>query len=404
MNLQTTRIPDRLFWWGLLFCTLYSTFRYPMKWGSSSTSPTYSNTPTAVQAAKFIIVLALCLLVCLWTLTRPMRRKHAAVVVSLMFLQFFVLVKALYDFNIAYIDLTFWPLAAMAMVLGVRKISLRSLDRFMLFLLIYSFATDAIEIILFVATGRLPAQGYPNSLIVRFGGWLDAPNDFACIVFLLMGWSFYRFRGLKRIAIETSLFICLILTQSLTAYAFLVVLIMFAVAVRFIKRPFRNLWIPALLLLSLPILLKIPVSEIVNTVMLYKSGSIRGHLHSPFETIGGEGFWMLIGYPKFRFYEDWWVSALINFGIIWLVACLVTLSVLLFSVAKKFVRSTESTEKAILCGVLIFGVYSVLGSANLPFLTYFPGNFLFFVFCLLIFLGKLEGANTGAAVPRLAEL
>jgi len=390
VNLRTTRIPYRLFWVNLIFCTLYSSFRYPFRMGTSTTSPTYSDTPPAIQAGKFIIVLLLCSLSGLWTMIRPVKVKHAAIFPIVLFLLAFPLCKALLNYNTAYIDMTFWPMAALALALSVRKITTSSLNAFMSFLLFYSLITNAIEIFLFIAIGRLPEEAYANSIVVRFGAWLDAPNDFACILFLLMGWAFFRFHGVMRILIEASLITCLILTESLTAYGFFILLLI-AVGINRALRNYHSMFLVTAIFVSVLLLfLFLPTADLVNTLMLNKAGSISDHLSSTDTWSGNWRTWLFIGSSTFQHYENWWLSSLINFGIIWFVLCTIAMTGLLSSLWNRLRISTGRTDKAVLSGLFLFSVYCVIGSVNLPLLMAFPVSFLFYLFCFLVLFDKLD--------------
>jgi hypothetical protein len=311
----------------------------------------------------------------------------------ILFLLIMPLLKTMINFNINYLDLAFWPLAALTLVLSLQKVTTKSLDVFMAFLLGYSLITNVIELFMFIAFRRLPAQGYPNSIVVRFGAWLDAPNDFACILFLLMGWSYYRYQGARRVLIEVSLMVCLILTQSLTAYVFFMLLLVVA-GIRCATKSYRSmLWVAAATMLVVALVLWESARDLVTALLLSKSGSINGHLFPIKEWINSWSSWIILGNFSYQFYENWYASSLVNFGVIWFAVCILALSGLLFSVVAKFRGATEMTDKAVMCGFMLFSVYCVVGSINLPLLMLFPINFLFYVFGFLVLFGKLEGRH-----------
>ena len=109
---------------------------------------------------------------------------------------------------------------ALVSVWNVKSVSIRQIDRYFKYLLVYSFVSSFLEVLLFFAFGRLPALAYAAGFSVRFGAFLDDPNGFAPFCFLLLGWSLYRFNGWLRSATVGGLVLLLLLTQSWTAIIF----------------------------------------------------------------------------------------------------------------------------------------------------------------------------------------
>jgi hypothetical protein len=400
MKIRKSAFAEGVFWTALLFCTLYSAYRYPLKMGTTTTSPTYSDTPVVIQAAKFVVVLALCLLVGFLALVRPIRARRVAMLVALIFLQLFVLVKAMYAFDVEFINQSFWALAAIVLVVSVRKIESRKLDSFLLFLFWFSVLTDGLQVLLFIVFRRLPAQGYPDSIVVRFGGWLDAPNDFACLLFLLMGWGFFRFRGMRRVLVQASLAACLLLTQSLTAYAFFALLLLLLGLRQALRRPIYLVCLIALLVAFFAVT-HTWIVDLFQNLMENKTGSIQGHLQSPDKWLGQWSEWVFWGAPDHIFLEDWWFGSLLNLGVAWLCACLTTMAALIFVLFMRLRRALDLRDRSVLAGILLFSLYCLAGSLNLPLLTYFPVNFMFYAFLCLVFFDKIEYASA-AAQPSVA--
>jgi hypothetical protein len=362
--------------------------------GTTDTSLTYSDTPVYLQAAKFVIVLLLTGLSSWWALKTRIKTKVLPLLALVMLLECIVLAKALYVFDVRYIDQTFWPLAALVLCLSVRTVRIESLDLFMKFLFVFSVASDAIQVFLFFVIGRLPAQGYPDSINVRFGGWLDSPNDFACILFLLMGWALYRYQGFKRLAIEGVLFLCLILTQSLTAYGFFLVSLILLTALHIAQRPASVLWI-GLVLGGIVVATMSWLPDLFGTLWENKATSISGHLRTPTDLLGDWKAWALVGAPTYDFYENWWVSSLFNLGIPWLIVCLVSTIWLVARVTCVFRSVTGRLDKGVLGGIVALSSYCVFGSWSFPVLTFFPVNFMFYLFCFLVSFGKLQFEISG---------
>ena len=141
------------------------------------------------------------------------------------------------------------------------------------------------------------------------------------------------------------------------------------------------------------------IPELATTLMSSKSGSVNGHLFSLDEFFTDWSSWLFLGTPLYQFYENWWASSLVNYGIIWCGLFIVALAGLLLSVAARFNDSIARTDKAVLSGFVLFSVYCVIGSINLPLLMLFPVGFLFYVFCFLVFFGKLEGEDVNGNMP-----
>jgi len=401
MKIRRSVFAEGVFWTALIFCTLYSVYRYPLKMGTTSTSPTYSDTPVVIQAAKFVVVLILCLFVGLRALVTPVRARRMAMLVALLFLQIFVLVKAIYAFDVEFINQSFWALAAITLVISVRRIRIQQLDKFLMFLFWFSVLTDALQVFLFIVFRRLPAQGYPDSIVVRFGGWLDAPNDFACLLFLLIAWGFCRFRGKRRVLAEASLIVCLLLTQSLTAYAFLALLLLLLGLRQALRRPIYLVILLALVIVFFAFT-HAWIGDLFHSILENKTGSIEGHLRSPERWFSEWNEWVVWGAADHVFFEDWWLSSLLNLGVAWVCACAAAMAGLVLFVFLRLRRATDLRDRSVLAGTLIFALYCLAGSFNLPLLTYFPVNFLFYSFTCLIFFDKIEYASTAAAQASVA--
>lgn len=403
MKLRVSEVPDKVFWVCLFFCTLFVSYRYPLKLGTTDTSPTYSDTPVYLQTAKFVGVLCLAMLSSWWALKARIKAKSVPLLILLIFLQCIVLAKAFYAFDVRYIDQTFWPLAALVLCLSIRQVETTSLDAFLKFLLLFSVASDAVEVFLFVTTGRLPAQGYADSIAIRFGGWLDSPNDFACILFLLMAWALFRYRGFKRCLIQVMLLLCLILTQSLTAYAFYVASLILLAAIHVLTRPRSSVWIGLLFgIVTLAALSWLP--DLFSTLLENKATSISGHLRMPADLLGDWESWVWLGASSYEFYENWWVSSLFNLGVPWLIVCVITTVWLLSRVGLAFRKTTSDLDKALLAGIFALASYCVLGSWSFPVLTFFPVNFMFYLFCFLVSFGKLQFTGSDPLVGKPVPL
>ncbi len=394
-SLSIRKVPDWCLWGTLLFCTLYESYRYPLKLSFSGTSPTYSNTPLSIQIPKYIITVIICLITIPYIAGKlfPFRKWVLAVLVACMSLYpVFKAVMAEGGDKTAYLVAAFWPLAALTVVLSTNKVTITALDRYFRFVLIFALASTVVEVLLFLIIGRLPALAYANSFSVRFGGFLDDPNAFSAVLYMLMGWAYYRYSGFRRFLVEAALVLCVLLTQSLTAIGFLAMLTLLFVGKHLIHRPRPSLVISIGAVLGIILrLVWSPLVAVISAVLETKSGSVDSHLANI--TSGQQSsmaLGWLFGLPSYTPYESWWIGSVINFGIPWYLLSLIVVATLLLSAFRAFRRARSAHDKAIMSGILFLSCYFVVGSINLPFFAIFPVNFLFFFFSYLVFFEKIK--------------
>lgn len=317
ISLSIRRVPEHCLWSALLLCTVYDSYRYPLQISDTGTSPTYANTPPAIQIPKFIIILIICLISSPYIFKKlySFRKWVLAVLTFCMSIYpiFKIITSESSDTN-AYIIAAFWPLAALILILATSAVTIASLDRYFRFVLIYALASTAIEIILFITIGRLPALGYRNSFSVRFGGFLDDPNAFAALLYMLMGWVYYRYSGFKRFLLVILLVLCTLITQSLTAIGFLAILTLLFIFNHFIRRPRPLLGIGISVVLGVILtFVWSPLVDLITGVLATKSGSVDTHLE---QVSGGQQTNMdlgwLFGLTSFKQYESWWTGSLVK--------------------------------------------------------------------------------------------
>jgi hypothetical protein len=210
---------------------------------------------------------------------------------------------------------------------------------------------------------------------------------------LLVGWAYYKFSGKKRIIAELLLVGCLLLTQSFTAIGFLVLLASAFIGLAAYRKPLRLLWILPILAMLLSIVFVVYDSTLSSAVSLFleiKQPSINQHVFPWSLWIDQWTKWILIGVTPFEFYESWWNSSLINFGIFWYLVNLAVIGSLVYSVVGVFRAASNRVDRAISMGVLIFSAYMVFGALNLPMFAIFPINFLFFTFTFLVLFKRIR--------------
>ncbi len=401
---STTTLSERCMWGALIFCTLYESYRYPFKINSTITSPTYSDTPASLQVAKFIIASLFCMVAAGYVPRRLLTFRNWAFAVLVGCLSSYAMFKAVVaeSGNTAYINAAFWPVAALVLALCIRSIRVGALDRYFKFLFFLGLASTAVELFLFVAFGRLPALAYNASIAVRFGAFLDDPNGFAAIWYLLMGWTYYRFSGGKRILIEAALVFCLLLTQSLTAFVFLLLLGIWMFARYMIKNP-RPLLIAGVAVFCGAAAATVwsVASGIVAAILEVRSGSVSDHLSQFTTARASMGLGWVFGTPAYTPYESWWVGSLVNFGVPWYLLNFAVVATLLVATSRAFRRARSVQRRAVFGGILLFSIYFVVANLNLPLFLVFPVNFLFFFLTFLVYFDKLRPEQAqGEEVPE----
>ena len=399
--LSIEKVRERNLWLAVCFCTVYQSYRYPLQMNSSGTSPTYSDTPMMFQLTKSIVVLLLCVISIVCTPRRflPFRKWVLAGLVTCM--SFYPLFKALFDESgdkASCLDVAFWPLAALILALSARMVTVEALDRYFRFLFFYAIASTAIEVFLFLTIGRLPALAYSESFVVRFGGFLDDPNGFPVLLYMLMGWAYYRHSGAKRLLAEGALVICILLSQSLTAIGFLLLLAILFMANYFVRRS-KLLLIAGGATLSIILgLVWSPMVTIISTVMEVRSASVNSHLSQVTSTKPLSAVDWLFGGISYQDYESWWFGSLVNFGILWYLLSMGIVAALMISTFRMFRHASKVKHKAVMCGLLMLSCDFVIGNLNLPLYKIFPVNFLFFFFSFLIVFARIgeEDSQGGA--------
>ena len=381
---------SRVFWLGVILCTVYNSYRYPLQ--INTATPTYSDTPFMLQAGKFLLACPLLVIAAVRCFRKTGSIRHWLIALGVLFLSSYALLKGVGDNNPKYLDLSFWMLFALISVWAIDEISVSTIDRYLRYLLIYALGTVLLQVVLFIVFGRLPALAFEGSYSIRFGGFLDDPNGFAAILFLLMGWSYARFRGWTRFLIIASIIVSMLLTQSWTALGFLIVVFLFWALAGIPKHPvlaIAMICTSALLVIFVIYPVAHSLRDIAEEVLTQKQGSIEGHGFPWAQWVGRWSGWAVLGDSMYNFYESWWASSLVNFGVPWFCAFVSLLAALIISLRNALSRASGEA-KAIYLGLLLFGSYFVFGSLNLPFPIIFPINVIFFLFTFLVAFGKIR--------------
>jgi hypothetical protein len=392
------------FWLGIALCTIYQSYRYPLQYSSAGTSPTYSDTPVLWQAGKFVLAVPLIVVSAMRWLGNSARIANWPIFVGTLFLSSFSLLKIVNGHDAQYLDAAFWLFFSLLLALSVDSVNATSIDKYFYILLAYAFGSTVVQVFLFLAFGRLPALAFEGSYLVRFGGFLDDPNGFAAILFLLLGWSYKRFKGRKRVLILAGLVISLLLTQSWTALVFFMALLLVCILIIAKKRPLAALaTICALPLGAMLVLHWVPQLQegLLLDIFQDKQESIQGHLFPWTLWVSKWTDWTVLGVWNYSPYESWWASSMVNFGILWFAAYLVlVITLLIYSVRAN--RTATPECRPVYAGLLLFGCYFAVGSLNLPFPIIFPINALFFLLLFLVAFRKIVADDRPMAFTKVS--
>ena len=127
-----------------------------------------------------------------------------------------------------------------------------------------------------------------------------------------------------------------------------------------------------------------------------KQGSIEGHIF-PWDFWASRwSNWVLLGDWKYNAYESWWQAAMVNFGLVWFIAYLALVTGLMIILYRQYAEANPRC-KPVYAGLLLYGLYFLVGSLNLPFPIIFPINALFFLFFLLVAFGKVTAGEPSFA-------
>lgn len=412
---------DALEWVFLVFLVisqLYYGFRYPLKYNSTGTSPTYTNTPFVFEVAKYVLAMGLLgLSVILAAATGGRTRKVSkdSVHFLLWTMGFAAYCLAL---GVTFLQgtsghqgairvfrgLFFFPLVAL---IPFHFSGWRSLKKYFHIVVIfgtsYQVVYSAVELFAFVAFRRLPALAYPGGL-ARFGGGWDDPNGFGA--FLVLPLLFLLSDGFlprkRRILYSFILVSLLLLTVSLAAFAAMTIAgLLYAALAR------RWWWIGAcLIVLGMP-LLSPTVRELIWFAYQAKHASIEAHLSTMslgalmsgasltqllFGTHGGGGV----------VNESYYVALLGDFGLVGVLWFVSIIGMTIINAARRALRCDRAGDHR---GAETFRVLAAFigglsaAAVGIPYYLVFPVNLYLWIAIFAVWL--TQGTLTsGASDPE----
>lgn len=373
------------------FLVIYLSYRYPFQINSSTTSPTYSDTPLFLQLGKYFIAIIGCLFALLFkaAIFKGVSLKWFLLLFAY---SFFHVIKFSLSQNVEFLESVFWPIISLCMVALLDSIDHVRVYKFIKWLFAYSLIFQIVQIFLFFGYGRLPALAYEDSFSVRFGSFLDDPNGFAVLCFLFIGFFYSNNNKFVRIAGCLLSAIMIFGTQSLTLI-FVFFVLFFWVFVRSFYRG-NIVSLITLLFFSFGIAyFSWSFWEVFLVLLEGKQGSIANH--SPAEIINdlsNDVAALFFGFWNYVFTESWPIQLVANYG---LIAFVIYFGFMVFVVAycylhRKKIQGDRCVYNSLLCFMFAF----VVASLNLPTPMMFPINFIFFLGSFLLLSGKLSPRET----------
>lgn len=391
---------EKVFIWFIFITHVYFIYRYPFKYGSASTSGTYSSTPFIFKVGKYLIVLLMefyvlvqyTLSTCKVSLSRGQKIIIFFVVLFASYLSFSSVLNIGSGVgNISFaVETTFFIPLVLFFALFLNK-----KEYFYTEIIFYSFAYhlfySLVQVILYVMVGRLPNIGYPGGF-ARFGGGWDTPNAFGMFIILpfVLGLALHRHqrRALLKVIILTTP-ILILLTISLTATAvFIGAFGLFLL----LSRRWSQLFVGVFFLVGgVAAAIATPgIYELIVAVMEAKSESIAAHQesldlgkylggHNIFELLGG-------GVGDQVFSESTYVYVLSNFGVFGflVLSLIIGLSVINGIFKINTARRYSPRRADLFAAYVTYVIAFAIGAINLPFFSIFPVNVYFWFSVVMI--------------------
>lgn len=395
----------------LLVALYYLSYRYPLQISDSRTSPTYADTPVALQAGKYALlalIAATGLGAGALSTQKPieaLQKPHAFSSSLLLLIGVFATVKGALLSSVDLIGLGLVCLTGAALsTFTVRwPIDYRRLSAIVVTFAGLSILVDFVQLALFILQGRLPALAYEGSISVRFGAILDDPNGYAVVIALLLptviATNIPTFvRGFLAIALIGTL----VITQSFTGITACVAAFLIGSFVLRWQSP-RAIGTLAIFLIALVFMLAWLTSEstLFQSILGTKNGSFSDHAQS-FGVVQQLDLQSLLGLGRrpTSVTESGYVFLLANFGIIFTAAYVGIGIAAMLRLRKRIASETGRTP--ILYGAYFYLIGYLLATANLNLISSYPANILYIFVIVLSMFAPIDSGSPLA--PRTAAL
>lgn len=373
----------------------YYSYRYLLQYNSSSTSPSYGDTPAFLKWSKYIL---LAFVISKTILDNHglfyVRKCHKDIKILLFFLVCQFGFYGVFVFNVFSFKflVSFFPIF---FFLGKRvRVDLAKIEKTMLHFWAFTVVYELIQIALYVAIGRLPALGYPsarNLFFVRFGGAWDDPNGYALLMSFYVFYFLLKYKGWLQMLHLFFAFIMLLLTWSgtgmlaLMATAFVIGFL--RLGDRWFINKFFKIGIATLLLLSLVFILNYSfIIQEIEILLQSKRESIAAHLTGWDTSEMNILTWFGL-YPNEEGGEIGYMRLLSIVGIPGLIVFLLVSIKAIISMNKK-IKQSPTSRRPLLYGLLAFMICFMVANFNLPLIDIFSVVGIFSC-CLMISFSNL---------------
>lgn len=375
----------------LLVGFYYLAYRYPLQINSALTSPTYADTPPALQLGKYLLLAAIIVFLALNVIHAEGRRAaisepHKLLAMTMLVVGAIAITKGVIvgETRLTTFGLIVLP-GAVLLAAGLRwTVSFARLSRIAVWAAAVYIAVEAIQLALFYGTGRLPALAYEGSTSVRFGSLIDDPNGMGILVALMapVVWIAARDRRLVRFVGVAALLVTLFMTQSFTAMGAFVGAILIGGMALVWRSAGRTLALCVGFGIAAVIAYNVALqNSYLADILTSKSGSIaaRGIQLRTIE-LGFDSF-IGIGDPSV-FVESSYLGVLVGVG---LLPTLAFFGMGIFAATRYHRRITAGERTPIMYGLYFFVIVYLIGSVNLRLDDVYPVNVLYIIaICLSV--------------------
>lgn len=392
----------------LLVSFYYQGYRYPFQIGDSSTSPTYVDTPPALQIGKYVLLFAVLAVLIVVSVPSTGNRRvlqdtaYVGTCITLLILGTFGTLKGILQGSLDLISFAVLALIAVGVASLSRRwrINYRTIARMISVYAVISVLFDALQIVLFQTQGRLPSLAYASSVSVRFGAVLDDPNGFGLLVPLLLPVVAITWRRHKfwRLVFVLALLGCLVLTQSFTAITVSLLAMIFGYLALNWRNSNKVVFVMiGGLTIAVAIWAYTSSSPLFQAVLGTKVGSINDHARS-IDALHGltAESWFGLGAPA-AFIESGYVYLLANYGVIFTVAY-ICIGIAALPRLHRTIRTSDDTATVAVHSGAFFYLLAQLGAAiNLNVMNTFPNSGLYF---LAIVISMFPAPGTTQLAPE----
>lgn len=366
----------------LLAVILMTAMRYIFKFGAPSSSPGYQETPIIFWMIKYVLVVGVfgTILIGLNKFRLWEWGGFAVLAISAALGAYqsdsrLIQIAALY---VIIYGLLFVLARSSGFLARIEQV--KNMTKALWVLTVAGVFFLLMQIGLYFTMGILPSHSHPNSLIIRFGSFLDDSLAFGILLPMFAGLCFYAIAN-EAGKIIFLLVTCMIavLTGSFTAMA---TTALFSVWLLRQNRLLAASWSGLIALIILTFRFQL------HELWQQKSGSISAHLD------GFNGLSSSVASAKGGgFTESGYVLVYNNFGLIALVIILIFHGITFFACRRQLVRQTSAGLNPFVGAVDGLNFSAAVASLNLPVIMIFPVYLLLALFAAIV-IGLADTATT----------